>query len=64
MQTLVSVLFSPMVWALGFLWPLFAQVLLKAGLTSETLTADLIAGGIALCLGAVAQFRGSWIWVK
>ena len=60
----IKLLFLPITWAIGFLWPLIAQVLLAAELTGSISTAYLTAGVIALAWGLMAQYRGSWIWLK
>ena len=60
----VKILFLPITWAIGFLWPLIAQALLALEL-SETASAAYVVGGVvALVWGVMAQLRGSWIWVK
>ena len=61
---LISLLFLPITWALGFLLPLFAQSFLALGLTDSVLTAYVSAGVVALAWGVMAQLRGSWIWLK
>ena len=60
----IKVLFMPITWAVGFLWPLIAQVLLAAELVGAVSTAYAIAGVVAVTWGLMAQFRGSWIWLK
>ena len=60
----IKLLFMPITWAVGFLWPLIAQVLLAAEVTASVATAYTIGAVIALAWGLMAQFRGSWIWVK
>ena len=49
--------FGPLVFAVGFLWPLFAELLGRAGVEPRW----VIGGAVALTLGAVAQVRGSWV---
>ena len=64
MEKLVGVLFSPFVFSLGFLAPLIAQLLDATDVTVpgvETVDVGLLVGGM---LGVIAQWRGSWLWVK
>ena len=64
MKKLIGVLFSPFVFSLGFLAPLIAQVLASTGVTVpgvETYYSGLL---VAAMLGVIAQWRGSWLWVK
>lgn len=61
---LIGFLFSPIVFGLGFLAPLIAQTLTASGLViagMDNIYIGLIIGGL---LGLIAQFRGSWVWVK
>lgn len=60
----IKVLFLPITWAIGFLWPLIAQTLLALELSETTSAAYLVGGVVALAWGVMAQLRGSWIWVK
>ena len=60
----VKVLFSPIVFGLGFIGPLSAEIIaaLAVPLSIGTpLHWGLLIGGL---LGLMAQVRGSWIWVK
>ncbi len=60
----VKVLFSPIVFGLGFIGPLSAEIItaLEIALPIGTpLYWGLLIGGL---LGLMAQVRGSWIWVK
>ena len=61
---LLSILFSPLVFALGFLAPMIAQILLASSLVESLQSAYLMAFAIAVSLGLMAQFRGSWLWIK
>jgi len=58
----LKILFSPVAFALGFLAPLFAQVL--DGMALEVTGMPNIAIGLALALaiGITAQIRGGWLW--
>lgn len=61
---LISFLFSPIVFGLGFLAPLIAQMLTASELGiagMDNIYIGLIIGGL---LGLIAQLRGSWVWVK
>lgn len=61
---LIKYLFSPLVFGFGFLAPLIAQMLtaLDVSLLGTTnLVVGVVIGGL---LGLIAQFRGSWIWIK
>ncbi len=62
-KKLIGVLFSPVVFGLGFIAPLVAQTLtrLDVSMGIENVYVGLIVG---LSLGLMAQFRGSWVWMK
>ena len=64
MKHLISALFSPMAFALGFLWPLSWQVVTALELAETGLPAIAIGAAVAIPLGLMAQFRRSWIWIK
>lgn len=55
--------FGPFLFGVGFLAPLFGQILSLSGMSlpfgMSPLLAGLVVGG---GLGLVAQLRGSWIW--
>jgi len=57
--------FGPLVFGFGFMAPLFAELISRAGVSLPfgltPLFAGLILGG---GLGLFAQVRGSWIWAK
>ena len=65
MTQLIKFLLSPLVFGFGFIAPLIAQLLGASGIDSprglSILLIGLIVGG---AWGAVAQWRGSWLWVK
>ena len=48
---------GPLLFAAGFLWPLFAQVLIRLDVADPYLA----AAPVALVLGGVAQVRGQWL---
>lgn len=61
---LIGVLFSPVVFGLAFLGPLLSEIILLLNVTvpfGDPLIWGVVIGGI---LGGIAQWRGSWIWVK
>ena len=62
-KKLIGVLLSPVVFGLGFIAPLVAQTLtrLDVSMGIENVYVGLIVG---LSLGLMAQFRGSWVWMK
>ena len=64
MQQLVTALLSPMAFAIGFLWPLATQTLLALEVMTVGWQALLLGAVIALPLGAIAQVRGSWLWIR
>lgn len=64
MQRLIGILFSPMAFAVGFLWPLTTQSALALGLTTAGTQAIMLGAAVALPLGLLAQLRGSWVWIK
>lgn len=60
----IGLLFSPVVFGLAFLGPLIAEMIVLLELSLPVgipLYWGLAMGGL---LGAIAQWRGSWIWVK
>ncbi len=63
MQQLIKVFFSPMVFALGFLWPLSTQLVLETGLVANG-WAWVVGVLVVLPFALMAQIRGSWIWIK
>ena len=54
MKIIISILFSPMAFALGFLWPLFTQLIVALQLASSGWPAILTGAAIAT----------SWVWIK
>ena len=53
-----------MAFAIGFLWPLATQAMIAVELIPAGWTAILVGAAITIPFGLMAQFRGSWIWVK
>jgi hypothetical protein len=64
LQQLIKIFFSPMAFAVGFLWPLVTQVLIAAEVMAPGLQTWLVSAAIVLPFALMAQFRGSWIWIK
>ena len=64
METVLKFLLSHWAWAMGFLWPLATQTLIAAELMASGPTAWAAGAVIALALALVAQFKGSWVWIK
>lgn len=64
MQHLLKLFLSPMAFAVGLLWPLGAQVLLAAEFMQPGWQVWMVSGAIVLPFALMAQFRGSWIWIK
>ena len=64
MKTFISILLSPMAFAVGFLWPLTTQSLVALSLVEAGWTAISIGAVIALAFGTMAHLRGSWVWIK
>ena len=60
----LEIIFSPIVFSIGFLAPLIAQVLLASNMVGGQTLAYGIGLGIGIAVGIIAQVRGSWIWVK
>ncbi|MCR9261077.1 MAG: hypothetical protein NXH95_15235 [Pseudomonadaceae bacterium] len=64
MQQVIKFLFSPLAFAVGFLWPLFSQILLASQTVESNGLAISIGAVVAIGWGLMAQVRGSWIWIK
>lgn len=64
MIKIAKVLLSPTVFAIGFLWPLWATVLHRLAWFEAGEQTWLIAAIILIPFTLMAQFRGSWIWFK
>lgn len=61
MQAL-KLLFSPMVFALGFLAPLISECLTAAGVSVAGIPDVAVELVAAAAIGGVAQLRGGWLW--
>ena len=59
-----SVLLSPLAFAIGFLWPLATQIAIGMEWFTPGWQAILCGAAIALPFGLLAQFRGSWLWIR
>ena len=64
MKHIIGALLSPMAFAIGFLWPLTTQVLAATNALPPGWNTMAVSAVIALAFGLLAQFRGSWIWIK
>ena len=57
--------YGALIFGVGFMAPLFAELIARAGMSVPLgltpLLAGLILGG---GFGLIAQIRGSWIWAK
>ena len=63
-ELIIKLILSPLAFALGFIWPLITQSLVALQWLPAGPSAVLAGALVATTLGLVAQFRGSWIWVK
>ena len=61
---LIKLLLSPIVFSIGFLTPLLAQLILATRTELSTPVAYGTALAISIAFGIIAQHRGSWLWVK
>ena len=64
MQQFIKLLFTPVAFAIGFMWPLAAQVLVATGAMAAGWQAWVVAALIVAPFAASAQLRGSWIWIR
>ena len=64
LEKFISLLFAPLTFALGFLAPLFMQLLDAVGWSTPMASNVSIAFAVAGIWGLLAQLRGSWIWLK
>ncbi len=64
MESFIKFLLSPMAFAIGFLWPLITQSLVALGYAESGWFAVVLGAIIAIPFGVMAQFRGSWIWIR
>ena len=64
MKIIIGILFSPMAFALGFLWPLATQLTISLQLAAPGSSAIIVGAVVAGTLGLLAQLRGSWLWIK
>ena len=59
---ILKILFSPVVFALGFLTPLITQILNATAFEMAGVPNLAIGLALALALGITAQVRGGWLW--
>ena len=64
MEQVIKIFFSPIVFALCFLWPLATQVMTAASVLPGGWQAILAGAVLAIPFGLMAQLRGSWLWIK
>ena len=64
MQQTIKYFFSPVAFAIGFIWPLTVQVLNGLAVTTPGWQTWLIAFAAVMPFALMAQIRGSWIWIK
>ncbi|MEM1435095.1 MAG: hypothetical protein AAGG11_13635 [Pseudomonadota bacterium] len=64
MQQIIRLILSPFGFALGFLWPLITQLLITTTVVPAGWTAIAVGAAVAVPLGLMAQFRGSWLWIR
>ncbi|MGI9293296.1 MAG: hypothetical protein ACR2PS_04880 [Pseudomonadales bacterium] len=64
MQQAIKILLSPLAFAIGFLWPLVTQVMLAGNIMMSGWQVWAVAAAIVLPFALMAQFRGSWIWIR
>lgn len=58
----LRLLFSPVVFALGFLAPLAAQILNELSVQISGVPNLALGLALALAIGITAQVRGGWLW--
>lgn len=57
--------YGSLIFAVGFLWPLFSEIIIAAGWVPPLGLSPLQAALVpALLLGLVAQTRGTWLWQR
>ena len=61
-MNILRLLLSPVAFAIGFLAPLFAQVMTALSLGIEGIPNIAIGLAVAVVLGITAQIRGGWLW--
>ena len=64
MNFVFGILLAPLTFAVAFLWPLVTQALVALGLIEAGWPAIVVGAVIAIPFGLLAQFRGSWVWIK
>ena len=64
MELVFKVLLSPMAFGVGFIWPLTTQSVIALHWLPAGSAAILAGAIVGFVVGLMAQFRGSWIWVK
>ncbi len=64
MQRVFELFLSPMVFAIGFLWPLISQSVVALGWLPEGWAAIALGALVSIACGLIVQVRGSWIWLR
>ena len=64
MNYLIGILLAPLTFAICFLWPLITQASVALEMIEAGWPAIVLGAAIALPFGLMAQFRGSWLWIK
>ena len=64
MRLFIGILLSPIAFAIGFLWPLITQSAIALDIVAAGTDALILGAVVAIPLGLLAQFRGSWVWIK
>ncbi|MGB0266499.1 MAG: hypothetical protein ACPGC1_09720 [Pseudomonadales bacterium] len=62
MKRLLTLFFSPLTFALGFLAPVIAQSAEALGWGVPGLSNLTLGLALALAIGVTAQLRGGWLW--
>ena len=61
---IIGFLFSPIIFGIGLLAPLIAQIMAFVGLSVVGIPDIWVGLFIGAQLGLIAQLRGSWVWIK
>ena len=64
MERIIGIFFSPLTFAIGFLWPLLTQVLVASELMASGWPTWAVSAIVVLPFALMAQLRGSWLWIR